>query len=141
MIKDVDDFSFLILRIPYLPSNIPLKICYSSLGFQMRKTASTTTTSYAFTTSSKLLINRLIKQVGSLENLKRHSIKCFVNIFKPFRGFLTLQCLLLILWCINHQYCITSTYIDVMTILLLTWTILRTTLFRISQLIDLTFQS
>ena len=80
----VDDFPFLIVRIAYLSSNILLKIFYSSLGVEILQIAGTTTTSDAFKTSSKLLINRLIKQVGKSEKIKKALKKMFGQHFQIF---------------------------------------------------------
>ena len=56
-----DDFPFIFVRIPYIPSNIPSEIFNSSSGAEMIRIVRVTATSDSMKALSKLLINILLK--------------------------------------------------------------------------------
>ena len=82
MLKNIDDFPFLVKRIPYLSNNIPLKIFYSSLKIEILQIGRTTTTYDAFKVSSKLLINGLMKQGDKPKEIKKTLNKMFSQHFQ-----------------------------------------------------------
>ena len=64
-----DDFPFAIVRMPYVDSNIPSKIFYSSFGAEILRYARNTNEVKIFLDSCHILIARMLKQGGRVEKL------------------------------------------------------------------------
>ena len=70
-----DGFPFFIVRMPFLRSNIPSKIFYSTYGSEIFRTVRTTSSKFIFSTNSKKLITRICKQCGRIKTLLVHWLK------------------------------------------------------------------
>ena len=64
-----DDFPFSVVRMPYLDSNIPSKILYSSFGAEVLRYARNTSKIEVFLDNCNNLILRMVKQGGRIERL------------------------------------------------------------------------
>ena len=82
-----DGFPFSIVRMPFLCSNIPSNMFYSAFGAEILRIARTTNNFNDFKISSKILLNRALKQGGDIRNLKRVLCKYFGRHFEVFRKF------------------------------------------------------
>ena len=82
-----DSFPFSIVRMPFLCSNIPSKIFYSSMGAEILRMARTTNQKSAFLLSSKRLINRMVNQGANINSVMKTLKKTFGRHFSIFHKF------------------------------------------------------
>ena len=82
-----DGFPFSIFRVPYLCSNIPSKIFYSTFVAEILRITRVTNTCNEFWTSSKALLSRAQDQGGNTLLLKRPLSKYFDRHFELFQKF------------------------------------------------------
>ena len=82
-----DDFPFAIVRMPYVDSNIPSKIFYSSFGAEILRYARNTNEVKIFLDSCHILIARMLKQGGRVEKLLNVLNKMFGRHFDTFSKF------------------------------------------------------
>lgn len=66
-----DSFPFSIVRMPFKCSNIPSKIFYSSIGAEILRISRTSMTLEAFVSSSKSLLNRMLRQGANSKRIGR----------------------------------------------------------------------
>ena len=82
-----DHFPFSIVRMPYITSNMPSKIFYSSLGAEILRIGRTTNDFDQFKFSSKKITGRMIKQGAQHHKIQQCFRKIFgrhFDVFKPF---------------------------------------------------------
>ena len=82
-----EHFPFSIVRMPYITSNMPSKIFYSSLGAEILRIGRTTNDFGRFKLSSKKITERMIKQGASHHKTQQCFCKLFgrhFDVFKPF---------------------------------------------------------
>ena len=82
-----DAFPFVIVRMPYMCSNIPNKIFYSALVGEFLRIARSTLKVADFIPKASLLISRLLKQGGDAFKMKRKLAKMIDKHPKSFQQF------------------------------------------------------
>ena len=82
-----DYFPFSIVRMPFLCSNMPSKIFYSSLGAEILRIGRTTNNVKMFEPSSKKVTARMRKQGATVYKIKQTLCKVFGRNFDVFRQF------------------------------------------------------
>ena len=80
-----DNFPFSIVRMPYVSSNIPSNIFYSSIGAETLRIARASNYPDAFFSSVKPLCDRMCKQGAKTEKLKNILTKFFKNHVNDFQ--------------------------------------------------------
>ena len=70
-----DDYNFKIVRLPYRSSNIPKKMCISSVLAEILRIARVTSTFQPFVTSVKVLVKRMTSQGAHIIDIKTSSRK------------------------------------------------------------------
>ena len=82
-----DAFPFSIVRMPFLDSNMPSKIFYSSLGAEVLRIARTTNNKAAFLNSVSIIIKRMVNQGAKLETVIKTLKKVFGQHFTLFEKY------------------------------------------------------
>ena len=82
-----DEFPFSIVRMPFLESNIPSKMFYSSLGAEVLRIGRANNENTTFFESSKKLVKRMLKQGGSMMQISKTLKKVFGQHFATFCKF------------------------------------------------------
>ena len=82
-----DTFPFSIVRMPFLDSNIPSKMFYSSLGAEILRIGRASNSSTGFLRSSNKIVNRMLKQGGNLSKITKTLKKVYGQHFHTFCNF------------------------------------------------------
>ena len=82
-----DYFPFCIVRMPYIDSNIPSKIFYSSFGAEILRYARNTSKVEVFLNTCKNLLVRMLKQGGHINGLSNVLNKIVGRHFDTFSKF------------------------------------------------------
>ena len=82
-----DNFPFSIVRMPYVGSNMPSKVFYSSLGAEILRIGRATNKCDSFKISSKKLVGRMLKQGGSKHKIQQSLSKLYGRHFEVFKSF------------------------------------------------------
>ena len=72
-----DSFNFNIIRMPYKSSNISHKIFYVIMSAKILQICKTTSKFQDFTKSTEILIERIIKQTGLINHMKKALLRLF----------------------------------------------------------------
>ena len=82
-----DSFPFSIVRMPFMSSNMPLKIFYSSVGAEILRIAKANNNIPTFFNSTRAIIKRMLSQGGKLKSIINTLKKIFGQHFHIFRRF------------------------------------------------------
>ena len=66
-----DSFPFSIVRMPFLCSNIPSNMFYFSFGAEILRIARVSSSTENFITAARTLVNRITRQGGTINRMKR----------------------------------------------------------------------
>ena len=80
-------FSFSMVRMPYLRSNIPSKLFYSTRGSEISRTITITSSKPIFLMNSKKLVTRMGWQGGRIKIFCHTLAKVFGRHFQTFQKF------------------------------------------------------
>ena len=82
-----DDYNFKIVRLPYRSSNIPKKMCISSVLAEILRIARVTSTFQPFVTSVKVLVKRMTSQGAHIIDIKTSSRKIIKKHWEDFEKY------------------------------------------------------
>ena len=84
-----DSFPFQISRMPFLCSNIPSKVFYSSLGAEILRIGRATSQAPDFYQSGKAVVDRMVRQGGKLNRIKKTLTSFYAKHQSCFSNFAT----------------------------------------------------
>ena len=82
-----DDYNFKIVRLPYRSSNIPKKMCISSIITEILRIARVTSTFQPFLASVSILVKRMISQGAHIVDLKASTHKIIKKHWDDFQKY------------------------------------------------------
>lgn len=74
-----DAFPFSIVRLPFVCSNMPSKIFYSSISAEILRISRTSSAATDFISRSRLLLDRMAKQGSNIARVHKALVKMFNN--------------------------------------------------------------